>query len=126
MCCMPAGGAKTLSGGAGDDVYVFGRGDGAGSVFRNGPEPGEDDGGDSSRLRDVTVGVDQGTAATSDRDVVRLRAGVAPGDVRIDADGNDLVVVITDTDDRLVFAGLARVARDAGEKYWLCGWHGVG
>jgi Ca2+-binding RTX toxin-like protein len=38
-------GAKTLSGGAGDDVYVFGRGDGAGSVFRNGPEPGEDDGG---------------------------------------------------------------------------------
>ncbi|MBK6638108.1 MAG: hypothetical protein IPG34_10825 [Rhodocyclaceae bacterium] len=37
-------GAKTLSGGVGDDVFVFGRGDGAGSVFRNGPEPGEDDG----------------------------------------------------------------------------------
>lgn len=89
-------GARVLTGGIGNDTYVFGRGDGAQWIFRN------SDGFSGDDLRTATALVDQAGAASGDTDVIRVKHGVVPSDVALGRYGTDLVLTITDTDDRLV------------------------
>ncbi|QDX80628.1 hypothetical protein B9N43_04830 [Denitratisoma sp. DHT3] len=70
-------GAYTLTGGAGSDTYVFGRGDGWSRVDQQGADEG-------------------GT------DIVRMGYEVAPADVSVTQQDFDLVLMIDDTDDRLI------------------------
>ncbi|HEX8665517.1 MAG TPA: calcium-binding protein [Beijerinckiaceae bacterium] len=75
-------GNDTLSGGFGADTYVFGRGYG----------------------QDV---IDEGivTADSAAVDQVTFKTGVAPGDLRLTKSGNDLIVEIVGTTDRLTVKG---------------------
>jgi Ca2+-binding RTX toxin-like protein len=62
--------------GLGNDTYLFGRGDGIDRVFD----------------RDTT---------TSNKDIIRFKAGVASADVQISRDGNNLILKINGTTDQI-------------------------
>ncbi|KXB29240.1 hypothetical protein AT959_18835, partial [Dechloromonas denitrificans] len=68
-----------LNGGAGDDVYVFARGDG----------------------QDV---IDQSGAVVGDRDIVRFSSGISPQDVTVLANSYDLVLRIKGSTDSLTLS----------------------
>lgn len=79
-------GNDNLRGGSGDDTYRFGRGDGNDAIYDRGPERwwGWESGGN---------------------DTVQLRAGLTPADISVILSGDDLALVINDTQERLLLVG---------------------
>lgn len=74
-------GYDTIAGGGGNDVYLFGRGDGVDTIIN---------------------GVDGNAGASS---VLRLKAGISGDQLWFSRDGNDLVVQVLGVNDRVVVSG---------------------
>ncbi len=80
-------GDDRMEGGVGNDVYRFGRGAGYDTIFDS----------------DTTIG---------NFDTIEFSAGVAPADVSVRRNGNDLYLTITETGERLTISGFF-----SGERY---------
>ena len=83
--------ASTLDGGAGDDVLAGGIGD---TTYMFGRGYGRDT-------------INEGANWTGSNDTLRIASGVAPADIIVIRSGDDLVLRIIGSDDRLVIAGQA-------------------